>query len=59
MKGDRPSTLQDSDELIGVRIAERRCGDRARAIGEPLNSGMSLTMMIGADRTDQDAGGSL
>ena len=52
--GHRLAALEDADQLLGVGDGQRAGRDRRRAIGEILDAGVRIAMMVGADRADDD-----
>ena len=51
---DRLAALQDARQLLGVGHRERTGGDRLRPVGEILDAGVRVAVMVGADRADDD-----
>ena len=57
--GDGLAALEDSDQLLGVRNAQRAGGDRGGPVREILHAGVRVAVVIGADRADDDRQGAL
>ena len=52
--GHGPAALEDADQLLGVGDGQRAGRDRLRAVGEILDPGVRIAVMVGADRADDD-----
>src|SRR6185503_19031691 len=56
---DGLAAIEDTDQLLGIRDRKRASRDRFRPIGEILNSGVRVAVVVGADRADDDPDRSL